>query len=511
MVDFSLLLAGFADVFTLTNMLFILGGVALGQIVGAIPGLSIVMALAIAVPLTYGLDTLAAIAFLISVNKGGTIGGAVPAILLNVPGSAESAATTMDGHPMAKNGKPMKAMKYALYHSVSGDLASDIVLILLAAPLAIVALNMGPVEITALMILAFTVISGLVGDSMIKGLISAAFGILIATIGLDPGMATPRFTFGILELYDGVPLTAVSIGALAMSGVLVGLLGMRSSDETQQSAISIKGRTREESVVTFTEFWANRFVAMRAFVIGTIIGAIPGLGSTTAGFLSYSVNKQAAKDPESFGEGDPRGIAASETANSAVVGANLIPLLTLGIPGNIAAALLVSAFIIHGIQPGPLLFEQQAQLVYGMFGAMLVANFCNLGVGQFGMRFWALVVSAPGTVIYPAALLLCFAGSFVITGATFGVFVMITAAVFGYLMRAFGYSIVAFIVAFLLTPQLESAVVRARLITNDDPMELFSHPIALALIAMSIGSIIYLGPRKKKTPLDVEMPAPTGQ
>lgn len=510
MVDFSLLLAGLADVFTLTNMLFILAGVALGQIVGAIPGLSIIMALAIAVPLTYGLDTLAAISFLISVNKGGTVGGAVPAILLNVPGSAESAATTMDGHPMAKNGKPMKAMKYALYHSVTGDLASDIVLILLAAPLAVVALNMGPVEITALMILAFTVISGLVGDSMIKGLISAAFGILVATVGLDPGMATPRFTFGILELYDGVPLTAVSIGTLAMSGVLIGLLGMRASDTTQQSAISIKGRSREDSSVSFAEFWANRFVAIRAFVIGTIIGAIPGLGSTTAGFLSYSVNKQAAKDPESFGKGDARGIAASETANSAVVGANLIPLLTLGIPGNIAAALLVSAFIIHGIQPGPLLFEQQAQLVYGMFGAMLVANFCNLGVGQFGMRFWAMVVSAPGTVIYPAAMLLCFAGAYVITGATFGVYVMIAAAVFGYLMRAFGYSIVAFIVAFLLTPQLESAVVRARLITNDDPAELLSHPIALVLIAMSIGSVIYLGPRKKK-PLATDVPAPTGQ
>ncbi|MFK7874479.1 MAG: tripartite tricarboxylate transporter permease, partial [Paracoccaceae bacterium] len=498
MLDVSLLLAGFADVFTLSNMLFILCGVALGQIVGAIPGLSIIMALAIAVPLTYGLDTLAAISFLISVNKGGTIGGAVPAILLNVPGSAESAATTMDGHPMAKNGKPMKAMKYALYHSVSGDLASDIVLILLAAPLAIMALKMGPVEITALMILAFTVISGLVGDSMIKGLTSAAFGVLLATIGLDPGMATPRFTFGMLELYDGVPLTAVSIGALAMSGVLVGLLGLRGADKTAQSAITIKGRPRQDSVVTFTEFWANRIVAVRAFVIGTIIGAIPGLGSTTAGFLSYSVNKQAAKDPEAFGKGDPRGIAASETANSAVVGANLIPLLTLGIPGNIAAALLVSAFIIHGIQPGPLLFEQQAQLVYGMFGAMLVANFCNLAVGQFGMRFWAMVVSAPGTVIYPAAMLLCFAGAYVITGATFGVFVMISAAVFGYLMRTFGYSIVAFIVAFLLTPQLENSVLKARLITDDDPWELLNHPIALLLVAMSVASILYLGPRKKK-------------
>jgi putative tricarboxylic transport membrane protein len=398
---------------------------------------------------------------------------------------------------MAKKGQPMKAMKFALYHSVLGDLSSDVVLILLAAPLALVALQMGPVEITALMILAFTVISGLVGDSMIKGLIAAALGFLLATVGLDLGIATPRFTFGLLELYDGVPLTAVSIGALAMSGVLIGLLALRGSTAVSTSAIPIKGRSRQDSVVTFAEFFANRYVALRAFIIGTLIGAIPGLGSTTAGFLSYSVNKQAAKDPEAFGTGDPRGIAASETANSAVVGANLIPLLTLGIPGNIAAALLVSAFMIHGIQPGPLLFEEQGQLIYGMFGAMLVANFCNLGIGQFGMRFWAIIVSAPGTIVYPAAMLLCFAGSYVITGANFGVFVIIAAAVLGYLMRSFGYSIVAFIVAFLLTPQLENSVLKARLITNDEFSQLFNHPIALALFVMSIGALIYLGPVKK--------------
>ncbi len=508
MADYSLLISGLADVFTLTNLLFIVIGVTLGQLVGATPGLSIIMALAIAVPLTYGLDTLTAIAFLISVNKGGTVGGAVPSILLNVPGTPESAATALDGYPMAQKGKPMKAMKYALYHSVLGDLSSDVVLILLAAPLAVVALKMGPVEISALMILAFTIISGLVGDSMIKGLIAASFGILLATVGLDPGMASPRFTFGMLELYDGVPLTAVSIGALAMSGVLVGLISLQGKPGSQ-SAIQITGRPREDSVVTFAEFFANRYVALRAFIIGTIIGAIPGLGSTTAGFLSYSVNKQAAKDPEAFGTGDARGIAASETANSAVVGANLIPLLTLGIPGNIAAALLVSAFMIHGMQPGPLLFEEQGRLIYGMFGAMLIANFCNLGVGQFGMRFWALIVSAPGTVIYPAAMLLCFAGSYVITGATFGVYVMICAAIFGYLMRSFGFSIVAFIVAFLLTPQLENSVLKARLIMDDDLSLLLDHPVALALLAMAVASVVFLGPKKKSRRSDI--PAATGQ
>ena len=368
---------------------------------------------------------------------------------------------------------------------------------MVAAPLALVALKMGPVEITALMILAFTVISGLVGDSMIKGLTAAALGFLLASVGLDPGTAAPRFTFGMLELYDGLELTALSIGALAMSEILFSIVEARKG-RPAAAPISVSGGSREDRVVTLSELLANKYVAIRAFLIGTIIGAIPGLGSTTAGFLSYSVTKQAAKDPESFGTGDPRGIAASETANSAVVGANLIPLLTLGIPGNIAAALLVSALMIHGVQPGPLLFEEQGRLIYGMFGAMLIANFCNLGVGQVGMRFWAMIVSAPGSVVYSGAMLLCFTGSYVIAGGVFGIYVMIGAAILGYLMRSFGYSIVAFIVAFILTPELESSIIQARLITDDNLSAVLSHPIALLLLALSVVSMIYLGPKRKK-------------
>ncbi|MDF0601382.1 tripartite tricarboxylate transporter permease [Psychromarinibacter sp. C21-152] len=505
--DPSLITNGLVEAFTLSNLLFILAGVAIGQIVGATPGLSIIMALAIAIPLTFGFDTLTAIAFLISVNKGGTIGGAVPSILINVPGTPESAATALDGHPMAKKGRPLKAMKYALYYSVTGDFLSDVVLILVAAPLAVVALKMGPIEITALMILAFTVISGLVGESLLKGLTAAALGFLCASIGLDPGTATPRFTFGMLELYDGLELTALSIGTLAMSEILYNIVGARKG-KPSAAPIRVSGGTRSDRTVTFREYLANRYVALRAFVLGTSIGAIPGLGSTTAGFLSYSVTKQAARDPEAFGTGDPRGIAASETANSAVVGANLIPLLTLGIPGNIAAALLVSAFMIHGVQPGPLLFEEQGNLIYGMFGAMLIANLCNLAVGQVGMRFWAMIVSAPASVVFSGAMLLCFTGSYVIAGGVFGIYVMIGSAVLGYLMRAFGLSIVAFIVAFILTPELEGAIVSSRLITGDDPWAILSHPIALALLALSVVSIIYLGPWRR-TPGAQEDPEKT--
>ena len=497
MPDLNIIIAGLLDAVTITNLLYIFAGVAVGQVVGAIPGLTILMALAIAIPLTYSLDTLTAIAFLISVNKGGTVGGAIPSILLNTPGTPESAATALDGYPMAKKGKPMKAMKYALYYSVFGDLSSDIVLITVAAPLALIALQLGPVEILALMILAFTVISGLVGDSMVKGLIAAALGFLVASVGIDPTQGTPRFTFGMLDLYDGLPLSALTIGLLAVGEIFAQIAGATKNASTN-TPIQINSDNPEDNRVTLKEFLANKGVAIRAFILGTVIGAIPGLGSATAGFLSYSVTKQAAKDPEAFGTGDPRGIAAAETANSAVVGANLIPLLTLGIPGNISAALLVSAFIIHGIQPGPLLFEQQGQLVYGLFGAMLIANFANLFVGQIGMRFWAFAVSAPNSIIFPSALLLCMTGSYITSGGFFGVFVMLIAAVVGYLMRAFGYSIVAFVIGYVLTPQLERSLSHALLITDGELMAFLQHPIAIILVILAIVSVFYLGPKKRK-------------
>lgn len=498
MPDISIVMSGLADAFTLANLLYILVGVTLGQIVGAIPGLSILMALAIAIPLTYSLDTLAAISFLISINKGGTIGGAIPAILLNTPGTPESAATALDGYPMAKKGQGGKAMKYSLYYSVFGDISSDIVLITVSVPLAALALKMGPIEIMALMILAFTVIAGLVGSSLIKGLISVALGFLLASVGLDPAMGSARFTFGYIELMDGVPLTAVAVGMLAVSEIFVKISEFVIPGEEEEASDSAQTFEKGSQSVSFAELWANRYVAFRAMVIGTVIGAIPGLGSTTAGFLSYSISKQSAKDPEAFGTGDPRGIAASEAANSAVVGANLIPLLTLGIPGNIAAALLVSAFIIHGVQPGPLLFERQGQLIYGLFGAMLIANVFNLIVGQFGMRFWALVVSAPSKVVYAGALLLCITGMYFAAGGVFGLVIMFAAAVIGYTMRLTGFSVIAFIVAFVLTPQLERSINQTMLLTDGDLTELINHPIALSLLLASAFAIYFLGPWKRR-------------
>ena len=393
MVDFSVILAGFGDAFSLTNLFFVLFGVVVGQFVGAVPGIGPVMAMAIAIPFTFALDPLVAIAFLVGVNKGGLVGGAVPAVLMNTPGTPDAAATALDGYPLARKGKPLKATKMALFSSVTGDTFSDIVLITVSAPLAILALRMGPIEIVALMIFAFSVLAGLVGESLIKGIIAAALGLLFASIGSDPENYTPRLIFGMWDLYDGLPLASVAIGMLAISEILKRLA---ESDSSVGSTIEVKDTGNpDDQRVTWAEYWSCRYTMLRGAVTGTILGALPGIGSTAAAFMSYAFTKASSKDPQSFGKGNIQGIAAAESANSAVVGANLIPLLTLGIPGSVGAALIISAFMIHGLQPGPLLFENQGRLVYGLFGAMIMANFINLWIGQVGLRLWVKVVSAP--------------------------------------------------------------------------------------------------------------------
>ncbi len=495
MVDLSTILAGFVDALTLINLLFILGGVVLGQFVGAVPGIGPIMAMAIAIPFTFALDPLTAIAFLVGVNKGGLVGGAVPAVLMNTPGTPDAAATAMDGYPLAKQGKPLKATKMALFSSVTGDTFSDIVLITVSAPLAVLALRMGPIEIAALMIFAFSVLAGLIGNSLIKGIISAALGLLFASIGSDPENFTPRLIFGYWELFDGLALPSVAIGMLAISEILRRM--SESSGNMQPAIIMTDSDNPDDRRVTWAEYWSCRFTMLRGASIGTILGALPGIGSTAAAFMSYAFTKASAKNPDSFGKGNIQGIAAAESANSAVVGANLIPLLTLGIPGSVGAALIISAFMIHGMQPGPLLFETQGQLVYGLFGAMIMANFINLWVGQVGLRFWVKVVSAPESIIFASAILLCFVGVSMATNGLFGVTVMLIFAVMGYLMSSFGYSLVIFIIAFFLGPRFEKSIAQSLALTNGDLTQVYKSPVAVALLVLAVVAFFWFLRRGK--------------
>ncbi len=489
MMDFSVILAGLGDAFSVFNLAFVVFGVIVGQFVGAVPGIGPVMAMAIAIPFTYGLDPLPAIAFLVGVNKGGLVGGALPAILINTPGTPDAAATALDGHPMALAGKPLKATKMALFSSVTGDTFSDIVLITVSAPLAILALRMGPIEVLALMIFAFSVLSGLIGESLVKGIISAALGLLLACIGSDPENYTPRLIFGYFELYDGLPLVSVAIGMLAISEILRRLSENRGE---MRPAIDLQGTgDPADSRVSWAEYWSCRFTMLRGAVIGTLMGALPGIGSTAAAFMSYAMTKAASRAPGSFGKGNIHGIAASESANSAVMGANLIPLLTLGIPGSVGAALIISAFMIHGIQPGPLLFQNQGRLIYGLFGAMVMANFVNLWIGQLGLRFWVRVISAPESVIFSSALLLCIVGVAMSSGGLFGVAVMLVFAAMGYLLASFGYSLVILIIAFFLGPRFEISLAQSLALTGGDLTQIYRSPVAVLLLVLSVASVVW--------------------
>ncbi len=490
MVDLSTILAGFADAFTLYNLTFVLFGVVLGQFVGAVPGIGPIMAMAIAIPFTFGLDTLPAIAFLVGVNKGGLVGGAVPAILMNTPGTPDAAATALDGYPLAKQGKPLKATKMALFSSITGDTISDIVLITVSAPLAILALRMGPIEIVALMIFAFSILAGLIGNSLIKGIIAATLGLLVACVGQDPEHFTPRLIFGHWDLFNGLPLPSVAIGMLAISELLR-RMSIAHGGNVTSAIINEDTGNPDDQRVTWAEYWSCRYTLLRGATIGTILGALPGIGSTAAAFMSYATAKGSSKDPASFGKGNIQGIAASESANSAVVGANLIPLLTLGIPGSVGAALIISAFMIHGLQPGPLLFTTQGQLVYGLFGAMLMANFLNLWVGQIGLRFWVKVVSAPESIIFSSAILLCIVGVSMATSGIFGVAIMLIFASIGYLMSSFGYSLVIFIIAFFLGPRFEKSISQSLALTNGDLTQMLKSPVAVALLVLSVVSFIW--------------------
>ncbi len=484
---------GIGDALTFYNALFVALGVFTGIVVGAIPGLNGPMAIALALPVTFYLSPLGGIAYLIGIMKGGTFGGSIAAILLNTPGSPEAAATAYDGYPLAQKGKGLKAMKIALYSSVTGDTFSDLVLFVVAAPVAVVSLMMGPPEMSAVLIFSLTIIAGLSGRSLIRGVIAAAMGAVVGTIGLDPESALPRLQFGFVDLSDGISLIPMTIGLLALSEIIIQIEAQVLGRAGIARRVNPFGKDvpPENKVVTFAEWRSCQKTVARSALIGTCIGALPGIGAVVAGFLGYASAKRASKDPEEFGKGKLEGIAAVEAANSAVNGANLIPLLAIGVPGSLTAAVLIGAFLVHGIQPGPLIFQDHARLIYGIFTAMMIANVFNFLIGQFGLRLFAFVVSFPNRVIYPVVILLCIAGAYAGANSMFDVAIALIFAVVGYFMRKLDYSFAAFIIGFALTPQAELFIRQTVILYADRPLELFtSHPIVLFFLALTVFSIV---------------------
>jgi putative tricarboxylic transport membrane protein len=451
-----------------------------------------------AVPLTYYMSPLSAVAFLIGIAKASGAGGATTAILINTPGEPNAAATALDGYPLARKGKAEKALKVALYASVAGDLLATVVLIVVAEPLARMALKVGPVELAALTLLALTFIAALSGRSLARGLAAAFLGILFAMVGMDAETATPRMTFGLIELADGVPLMAVTVGMLALTEMLIQaqeLIARRADGAVVEPVPS-----QEDRALTWPEVKSIAPTTLTSTGVGIIAGVVPGLGPTVASFLAYALAKRRAKPHERFGEGEIKGVAAAETADNAVVPASLIPLFALGLPGSVSAAIIIAAFTVHGVTPGPRMFEEHGRLMYGIYGAMVVASLLMLLVGRVGLTAFAKLTRIPDTVIIPCVVALCVLGAYAETKSMLSVWLMVGFAALGWVMHRYDYSRITFLIGFVVGPLFELSVRQSLIITHSDPMRLIEHPIALALLicALVAGVMLTLSPRARE-------------
>ncbi|MFV2034739.1 MAG: tripartite tricarboxylate transporter permease, partial [Halocynthiibacter sp.] len=394
-------------------------GTLVGLVFGSIPGLTFTVALALALPITFSMDPVPAIGLLLGTYIGGMTGGSVSAILLGIPGTPSAAATVLDGHPMTKNGQASIALGTAVIVSVFGGIFSLIVMIVSVDLVSRVAIGFGPAEIFALVLFGFSTICGLCGRSLVKGLISGVLGLMIMTIGMDEIEGIPRLTFGSINMLQGVNLLVAMIGLFAVPFIIEAFSERTETHGKPDRAINVRAELPSIGLLI-----KNAWLMIRCSVIGTGIGAIPGIGGPIAAFLAYDHAKRFSKNPETFGKGNIEGVIAPETANNAVTGGTLIPLLSLGIPGDPATAIVLAGLMIHGIVPGPALFMNNATEVYGMYVAVVIAYFWVLALQLFGIRIFIHVLKVPREMLAVVVMVLGVIGAYSIRNSAFDIYSM---------------------------------------------------------------------------------------
>lgn len=480
----DLILEGLSLTLSWESLLAICVGVIAGQILGAIPGLTASMAVALLIPYSFYFSPWVGIPMLMGMFKGSLFGSSVTAILIRTPGTPAASATVLDGYPLARQGKGGKAVRMALYASVFGDSFSDICLIFFASLLAMVALSFGPAEYTVLIAVALGSLGMLSSRPAWKGLIAMLLGVGIGIIGLDPISATPRLTFGSLELEEGIGLIPMLIGFLAVSEVFR-QMGGSVADMAQRA--TRYSPDPADNRVSWAEFRSCLPVLFRSSGIGTVIGAMPGLGSTVAAFIAYGEARRTSPHPERFGKGELAGVAAPEAANNAVSGSNLIPLLAFGIPGDIAAALILGAFMIQGINVGPLAFSENPVPLYAIYGALLMANLANLGIGLATARVVRYAFAVPRRLLLASVLVVASAGSYALRGSLFDVQLVMAFGILGYVMIRFGFPTVPLLIGFILMPLLEENLRTVLLLSStydEGLLFVFRRPAFLCLTAL---------------------------
>ena len=434
-----------------TSLLFMVAGVAIGIVFGSIPGLSASMAVALMLPLTFSMEASLGMNTLVAVYIGGISGGLISAILLNMPGTASSIATTFDGYPMAQRGEAMRALGIGIVFSFLGSLFSFFVLSFFAPMLADVALKFTPVENFGICFFALTMVAILSSGKMVKGLLAGMLGLVFAMVGMAPIDGTPRFTFGSSELMAGFNQLSTLIGIFAVADILKSAESMNAKGIQTIPVTKVKGFG-----FSLKEFVSWLPGALRAAVIGTGIGILPGIGGSTSGMLAYVTAKNMSKHPETFGQGEPEGIVATEAANNATIGGAMIPLLVLGIPGDGVTAMMLGGFLIHGLSAGPLLFVKNADVVYGIFAACMVCDLIMLLVEWTCIKGFVQVLKVPKHILLPLILVLCAVGAYATNNRVFDAQAIVLFGVIGYLYHKFGLATTPFVLCFLVGNMTET-------------------------------------------------------
>ncbi|WP_350337069.1 tripartite tricarboxylate transporter permease [[Clostridium] symbiosum] len=467
-------------------LLYIAAGTLFGIFVGVMPGLSSVMGLSIMLPFTLTLKGSGGILMMLGLFCGAIYGGSITAILINTPGTANSAATCLDGNPMAiKKGQPGRALGLSTMASTFGGLFSAVMLLWTAPLLSKFAMKFTPPEYFAMAVFGLSIVTSVSNKNLIKGLLSAVIGLLLATIGIDSIAGTTRFTFGTIYLTGGISFIPVLIGLFAFSQ------GLITTEENFGKLIKKVTPKIKRTIPTMEDVKTVFPTMLRSSVIGTVIGAIPGTGGDIASWVSYNEAKRWSKHPEEFGNGAPEGVAAPEAANNAISGGALIPLLTIGIPGDSGTAVMLGALMMQGIIPGPLLFTEQTDKVYLIIVGLFLANVFMGILGFAGIRLFSKIVAIPDVILTPMIFIFCFVGTFAMNHNINDIFLMIIAGVIGYFMLKMDFCVPPLILGLILGRTLESNLRRSLVLSDGSPLIFLQRPIALVLLIAAFISLIY--------------------
>lgn len=477
-------LQGFLQAVQPSSLLATALGSMLGITVGMIPGMTISTGIILVLPLTFVLDPGMSIALLLGLYVGGMMGGSFSAILLRIPGTPSAAATALDGHPLVVRGEAGRALGIAIIASFIGGLLSFFCLFLIAPNLADLALGFRAPDLFSLVFLGLTIICSFAARSLIKALLSAAIGLAIVSIGQDPVMGTARFTFGDANLLSGIHFLSALIGLFAIPQLIENLVTKGSGKTSTVRGLSLAGVFPK-----MLDICRIRIPVFIGSVIGTFLGILPGAGGPIAAFISYDYAQKMAREPEEFGKGSVEGIAAPESANNAVTGGALVPMMTLGIPGDPVTAILIGALLVHGLAPGPLLFIERADFAYGIIFSFFWANICNLVIAFAGLRLLVKLISMPRAILMPTIAVLCVVGSYALRNSLFDVYVMLLFGLLGLGMKWFDMPVVPLLLALVLGRQLEEHLRIALTASQGDVSVFFTSPYSaffLGLAAISI-------------------------